>query len=191
MLNLYTICAIVGGTLFTIQLLLMLCGLGGDHAADAGADQDISHDVGHDQGHAFGLHGMFTFRALVVGLTFFGLAGHIAADNELSTLGILLIAGGTGLLGLFLVAMLMHGMQKLEKEGNVHIEQALGEEATVYLTIPGQKSGVGKVTVKVQDRLMEYRAVTEYDTIHTGATVEVVDLEDGATLKVAPVSQAR
>jgi membrane protein implicated in regulation of membrane protease activity len=188
MLDLYTLCAIAGGTLFVAQLALMLCGIGGDHDADAGADHDISHDTDHDQGHGFGLHGMVSFRALVVGLTFFGLAGRVAASSELSALAVFLIAGGTGVVGLLLMALLMKGLWKLEDDGTAHIEQALGEEAVVYLTIPGKKSGQGKVTVKVQNRLMEYRAVTDYDAIPTGATVEVVDLEDGETLKVALLS---
>jgi hypothetical protein len=97
------------------------------------------------------------------------------------------LAAGVGLAGLVVMGLLMRGLHKLEAEGTVRIQQALGEEAVVYLTIPGKRSGHGKVTVKVQNRLMEYAAVTDNETIPTGTPVEVVDLIDEETLKVAPL----
>lgn len=199
----YTICAILGGTLFLCQLLMSLLGVGGDHDAgggdhDIGGDHDVAHDVGHDashdaghdQGHGLGLHGLLNFRALVVGVTLFGLTGRAVASSSLTTVAVLAVAAGAGLLGLFLMALLMRGLTKLEAEGTAHIEQALGEQAVVYLTIPARNSGAGKITVKVQNRFMEYHAVTDHEAIPTGTAVEVVDLVDGETLRVAPVAAA-
>ncbi|MGD0091307.1 MAG: hypothetical protein ABSE73_15425 [Planctomycetota bacterium] len=193
---LYNSCAIVGGTLFLCQLAMTLLGLGG-HDADAGADHDIGadHEAGHDSaaehGQGFSLNSLLSVRALVAGVTFFGLAGRAAASGALSSAAVLAIAAGVGLAGLSLVGLLMGNLRKLEAEGTVHIEQALGEEAVVYLTIPARNSGPGKITVTVQNRLMEYPAVTDSpEALPTGTPVEVVDLVDGETLKVARLLKA-
>lgn len=190
--TLYTICAIVGGTLFLCQLVMMTLGLGGDHDVDhdvGGGDHDASHSGDHDQSHGFGLSSLFTLKTLVVGVTLFGLTGRAMASSELAAGAVMGISMGAGFLGLFLMALVLHGLTKLEAEGTVHIHQALGEQASVYLSIPPHGSGQGKITVTVQNRSMEYRAVTDGDAIPTGATVEVVDLLDDDIVKVAVVSK--
>jgi hypothetical protein len=193
----YNVCAVVGGTLFLCQLLMMLLGFGGDHDAGGGGDHEVGaghdagHDAGHEHGHGFGIHSLFSVRALVAGVTLFGLTGRAAGTSALSSAAVLAIAAGAGLVGLSLVGLLMQSLSSLEAEGTVHIEQALGEEATVYLTIPAHNSGAGKITVTVQNRLMEYRAVTDSpEAIPTGAPVEVVDMVDEETLKVARLLKA-
>jgi len=189
----YNVCAIVGGTLFLCQLVMMLLGLGGDHDADAGADHDLGgdheagHGGGHEHGQGFGLHSLFTFRAVVVGLTLFGLTGRAAAGSEWSAALGLAVAAGSGAAGLLLMALLLRGLYRLESDDTLKIHQALGEEAVVYLGIPARNSGQGKITVEVQNRLLECRAVTDGEALPTGTRVEVVDLLDDETLKVAPL----
>lgn len=188
----YTICAIAGGTLFLCQFVMLLLGLGGDHDVDTdhdiAVDHDASHDAGHDSGHGFGLHSLFSLKALVVGVALFGLTGRVAGGSHLSAAVVAGIAAGAGAVGLVGMGLLLHALRKLEAEGTVRIQQALGEEATVYLTIPARNAGPGKITVTIQNRLMELPAVTDSpDPIPTGAQVEVVDLLDGDTLKVAPL----
>ncbi len=47
--------------------------------------------------------------------------------------------------------------------------------AVVYVPIPGKRAGAGKVTFRLQNRLVEYQAVTEDDTrLTTGEKVIVV-----------------
>ena len=74
--------------------------------------------------------------------------------------------------------------------GKCTIEKFVGEgkTATVYLTVPEKRSGVGKVTVSVQERTMEYRAVADNEGIPTGSKVVVVGITNGDTLEVVPYS---
>jgi membrane protein implicated in regulation of membrane protease activity len=189
--DLYTLCAVLGGTLFLCQLAASLLGLGGDHDTDAchdvSGDHDASHDAGHDGGHGLCLHGLFNFRALVVGITFFGLTGRVAGANQLSGLAVFAIAAGAGLVALVSMALLMQALSKLQHDGTLRIQQALGEEGSVYLTIPANKSGLGKVMITVQGRLMELPAVSSQGELKAGTKVEVVDIVDSNTLVVAPV----
>ena len=82
------------------------------------------------------------------------------------------------------VAWLMRVLYRLDVQGNVRIEHCIGETGIVYLSIPANQEGAGKVTVSVQNRSMEYAAITENEAIATGTRVEVVGIKDSETLLV-------
>jgi hypothetical protein len=85
------------------------------------------------------------------------------------------------------VATAMRAMLKLEDDGTVHIEGAIGLSGDVYLSIPPARRGVGKVHVVLQNRLVELQAVTTHtDALPTGARVLVVDVVGPDTVDVVP-----
>jgi hypothetical protein len=195
----FLVCAVLGGTIFLCQFLLGLVGFGEHHDFGGG---DVDHDFGgvdHDaSGHATGADhevshesamswfvGILSFRTVVAGLTFFGLAGLAAHAGGLPPLGSLSLALVSGLAALYAVGWTMKSLSRLRADGTVHIESALGSPAVVYLTVPGFHSGKGKVTVTLQDRTMEYEAVTDGKELPSGATVQVVSVVDSETLSVA------
>src|SRR5438270_10932131 len=192
----YLICAILGGTLMLCQFVLTLVGLGGhhdlggDHTSDGG---DVQHDLGHyhhEPGHheeSSWFFKLLTFRTIVAALLFFGLAGLAASarvtQGPLLPLAMAVAAGGAAMA---VVAWVMQTLAKLQTDGSVRIERAVGAPATVYLTLPAQNSGAGKVHVKVQNRLMEYQAITsQHQELPTGANVVVVAVVSPSTLEVA------
>lgn len=191
---LYLICAALGGTLLVCQFVMSVIGIG-DHHDVGGPDADLDHDVHHGDHSAGDEHshswfvGVLTFRTVVAGLTFFGLAGLAAnASGEMSPPLALLVALAAGLGALFLVASLMKGLHKLRAEGTVRIDRAVGRNGTVYLRVPANRSGTGKVQLNLQNRTVEYQAVTARDEeLPTGAKVVVVGVISGDTVEVAPV----
>lgn len=175
----------------------------GFHGVDAaGHDGDataIHHDAaGADtqQGHANGhvssswLFAMISFRTVVAALTFFGLAGLAAQSAGVSRPTVLLIALAAGMGAMYGVYWMMQTLARLRAEGTVRIDRAIGREATVYLTIPGQHSGAGKIHINLQNRTMEYRAITSGDPLPTGAKVVVVNVVASDTLEVQPAPEA-
>ena len=67
------------------------------------------------------------------------------------------------------------------------MENAIGITGSVYLSIPPARSGLGKIHVQVQSRLVEYQAVTSHgEPLPTGARVLVVDVVDSDTVDVVP-----
>jgi hypothetical protein len=72
----------------------------------------------------------------------------------------------------------------LQADGTVKMQDTVGCTGTVYLTIPGQLQGAGKVTVKVAERTMEYRAMTSGESLKTGAPVVVTKVVSEDTLEV-------
>ena len=81
----------------------------------------------------------------------------------------------------------MASLMKLESKGNLDLTNAVGRTAQVYLRIPARKSGMGKVTVEIQQRSLQLNAVTDGDQIATGATVRVLSLLSNETVEVSPL----
>jgi len=190
--NLYTYCAVIAGTLLVGQLLLSLIGFG--HHTDlhdlptGDIDVDVSTD-GFDHGGGWFV-GMLSFRAIVAALTVFGLVGLGASAGQqfdlLTTFMIALVAGGGVLYG---VGWLLRSLYQLKSDGTVQIERAIGQAGSVYLSIPGQNAGAGKVTVKVQGRTMQYRAMTSEEELPTGTPVVVLNVLTPAIVEVTKATE--
>ncbi len=175
MLDMYTLymwSALIGGGLLVLQLLLTL--LGGD------SDVDGEADVGAD---GAGL----SFRTAVAFLTFFGLGGMIGLNAGLSPAFSLALACLAGAVAFWLVGLAMYQVSRLRSEGNVDINNAVGVEAKVYLKIPAERGGEGRVTVPIQGRTMQYRAITGGAELQTGALCRVVAVHAGSTLEVESI----
>jgi hypothetical protein len=191
-------CAIGGGTILLCQFVMTLLGVGhhdfGDH--HGGIGHAIGHhDSGHDHDHGDSNEhdsswfvGILSFRTIVAALTFFGIAGKFGMASQYDpkiTWTLALIAGGSAM---FLVAWMMRGLYRLRSEGTARIERAVGSVGTVYLTVPPNKAGAGKVTMRVQQRTMEYLAVTSQpNEIPTGTEVVAVSVVGPRTVEVSPV----
>jgi hypothetical protein len=187
----FLVCAAVGGTLLVCQFVLGLFGLGHhDVGHDHGFDQDHDHDHGtHEDNHSWYV-GILTFRAMVAALTFFGLGGMVASqhsDAPTLPLGVAILSGAAAL---FLVGWTMKMLLRLRAEGTARIDRAVGMTGTVYLSVPGKNGGAGKVTVKVQNRTVEYQAVTRQEALATGTPIQVVAVVGPDTVEVAPVAQS-
>ncbi len=222
MVTLYVVCAAVGCTVMVIQLALTLMGAdsdsdfdvdasagdahidvgggGGDahldiDLADGEAHVDVSHGDGADADADHGPSWFFSvlsFRALVAAIAFFGLTGFAGEKGGLSDYMTFVTATAAGVAAMVIVAWLMRLLHQLTDEGNVHIRNALGAEGTVYLTIPENNSGRGKVTIKIQNRTMEYQAMTAGDeTLPTGTPVVVSGIVGNDILEVAAAKNGK
>jgi membrane protein implicated in regulation of membrane protease activity len=212
MTYLFLFFAVAGGTVLICQFVLTLVGLSGGHdlpddlsGADQGGDfhggdmhadhaGDAAHSAGHDQAshdHASSwLFGVISFRTLVAASTFFGLAGLAAQQGGLNLPLQLAIGTLSGLGAMYGVHWIMRLIGKLGEDGTVRIQRAIGQEATVYIPIPGGKSKAGKIQLRMQNRLMEYAAVTDaVDRLPTGTHVRVVGVA-GDVLEVMPLAKS-
>jgi hypothetical protein len=195
---LYTIFAIIGGTVLVCQFLLTLIGIGGD--ADFADDlSDVPHDVSASGEHPDGSHGehtstnwlfgVLTFRTVIAAIAFFGLGGLGATEGGMQSLPALAVAIVAGAGALFGVHWIMSQLQRLQDDGTVRIGRAVGKKGVVYLSIPPNKTGAGKVHLNLQNRTVEYLAMTAQDRIPTGAHVIVTEVLGPDTLAVAVVSE--
>lgn len=196
---LFLICAIVGGTVLVCQFVLTLVGLGGDgfdgsHDVSAAGGHDVSADgTGHDAHGNHGsswLFGVISFRTLVAAAAFFGLVGLAAESADQEPPITLLLATAAGIGAMYGVHWIVRTMGRLGEDGTVRIHSALGQEGTVYIPIPAGKAQAGKIQLRLQNRLVEYEAVTGGpDRLATGTKVRVVGIT-GTMLEVEPIGAA-
>jgi hypothetical protein len=206
--TLFTLAALIGGTVLAFQFVLMLLGFGddgGDLAADGGdlsAGGDVAGDVAGDHatwheaadadlGHptAPWFYEILSLRTLSAAVTFFGLTGTTTMAYGYSPIGSLALATLVGLAAMYIVYWLFKQVYKLQHTGTENIRNAIGAPAIVYVPIPGKRAGAGKVTFRLQNRLVEYQAVTEDDNrLATGEKVVVVAIVNSDTVRVARAS---
>ncbi len=88
--------------------------------------------------------------------------------------GAILVAVVGGFAAACGVAAALVGMEKLQSSGNINPNNTVGKIGTVYLTIPANRSGQGKINITVQERYAEYDAITDSDEpIPTGTEIQV------------------
>lgn len=173
-------CVVLGGVVLAAQTLLGLLGL--DNVAP---DLDFDAEIG-GSGVADGLD-LLSVRSLAAGVAFYGVGGLIA----LGAGWLPFIAAGAavvpGALAMFGTAYLSRQLLRLESDGSIRLENAIGAAGTVYLTIPAAGDGQGRIQLPLQGRIVELRAITrESQSIPTGAPIVVVDVIDGETVEVLP-----
>jgi hypothetical protein len=216
--TLFLLCAIIGGTVLVLQFAMTVLGIGGDHGdgGDAGVDvgsHDFSGDVhgghhdagGHDGAahdsaagdHAHDQHStvwffkVITFQTLVAAVAFFGIAGKAAQSADLSDVTSLIIALGTGVAAMYGVYYMIRGLHKFNADGTVQIGRAIGQPATVYIPIPASNSGAGKVQMNLQNRIIEFQAMTHHqERLPSGAKVKVIGVIGPDTVEVERLIEA-
>ena len=168
--------AIVASLILIVQVGLMIFGLGDDLDADM-------DDVG-DPG---GLH-ILSLRSLTGFFGGFGWTGAILLGKG-SSLVIAIVAGaGVGGVLMLSVAYLMSLLYSLRESGNIDYKDAIGQIGTVYLTIPPDQSGPGKIRVMIDGRLKVVLAYTKFnEQMSSERTVRVVAQLDARTLMVEPL----
>ena len=172
----FTLCAAVGGALLLLQFLLGLAGL--DHHLQF-------LDVELEEVHAGDALNLLSVRALAAGLAFLGLVGLLVLSRGGGALFAFPAALAAGLGAALVVAFAQRQLHRLERDGTVRLERAVGEAATVYLSIPGGTDRPGKVHLSLQGRTVELQAVSQ-QSLPTGAQVVVVDVLGPDTVEVVP-----
>ncbi|MBX3434384.1 MAG: NfeD family protein [Pirellulales bacterium] len=205
--------AIIGGTVMACQFLMSVIGLGGESfdgdlsGGDAGAAGGDLADLGDladgDQHTSWSdaadgelqhpdsswLFGVLSFRSIVAALAFFGFSGLTLRAAEFGPTASLFAAVLTGLAAMFGMYYVMRAIMRLASSGNENIMNAVGEHATVYIPIPAARAGLGKVQLTMQNRIVEFAAVTDdSESIRTGTAVEVVAVNGHDTLEVTRIA---
>lgn len=158
------------------------------NVGDVGDMGDISDISGADSGSNpadMGAMHLFTFQGIVTFLCVFSwtaILTYLASKNIVISLLVGFVLGFAAMYG---VAKVIQASAKLAQSGNIVIKNYLGETGTVYLPIPAEGKGVGKVNITLGERCVEFSAITEgSETLTDGTAVRVVDIRSENTLIV-------
>lgn len=165
---------IVALVLTVLQTLLALLGMGIEGFFDL-----LHIDIGSPDASGLGLFSSHTISAFFLG---FGWGGVLAMEGGLGPLASTLVGSGSGLTLMFTMFFLLRGLLRLQSSGNLEYGSAVGSEATVYVTIPGDNhDGGGQIQVTIQGRLVTASArKREPGPIAPGEKVRITRL-DGPT----------
>ena len=175
MTTFFLVAAVAGGVFILLQSVFGLF----DGDGDGHGHHDHSHDATHDA------LDILSLRTLSAGITAFGLAGGLLTSLHLPWLASLPGAAAIGFGVMVAVALIIRQMGRFESDGSLIMEGVIGETGTVYLPIPGDKSGRGKITTVLQSQLVELEAETEGGALSTGVKVLITDLNGSVANVVA------
>ena len=198
------ILAIPATVILILQTILLLFGMGGEDGdfdsdtsgigdADAG---DIADDVPDDidgeiDGGFEGDSGLrlFTVRGMVAFFSVGGWAGIAALRLGAGQLASVLVALAFGIAALYIVALFFKFIPRIQHNGTMRLSNAVGSIGEVYITVPANNSGSGKINVILQGQLSELTAVTNADRpLKYGEKVKVTGTIGENTLIVEPIS---
>lgn len=179
--GIYLTVAIIASVIFLAQSLLSFTGMGDTHDFDA--DISTGHDS-MDHGAWDGLH-LFTFRGVIAFLTFFGWSGYFWGDRGWLGFFIAIVCGAVMM---FLTALLIFYMMKLQRSGTMTTADIVGKTGVVYLGIPANRGGHGKVTVSLSNRTRLINAMAESE-LKSGTPVKIIEVINNDLFIVEPITQ--
>ncbi|MBQ9335940.1 MAG: hypothetical protein IJS14_01425 [Lentisphaeria bacterium] len=160
--------AIFGSIFFGISCVLAIIGVGG---LDDGMDIDADGVSMDHVDHGFLDFNLFSIRSILAFLTVFGWGGVMWGGHGVwGFIG----AFAAGLATMFLTALVIWGLMKLQSSGTISSKRFIGRTGLVYLGIPGGRNEPGKVTVRLNGSTHELKAVAD-ESIPTGSTVTVAE----------------
>jgi len=168
-------CSIFGGVFFVVRLLLQVMGFMNISDIDFDTDQDISDS--YDSFKYLSIQNLTAFFLM------FGLVGLGLIKSHINILITLSCASLSGVFTVYLMVKIFSSVSYFESSGTLNMNNAIGQEGIVYLTIP--KNGSGQIQVSIQNRMQVFDAISEHgDIIETGERVIVLRVLDGYTLSV-------
>ncbi|NLN61814.1 MAG: hypothetical protein GX146_02935 [Myxococcales bacterium] len=162
----------LGGAVFVTQFVLML--IGGDGAesveGESASGALLSGHASSDVDFQF-----LSVQGISVFFMIFGIVGLLLLQEDFAAYWALLggiVAGGGAM---YLVARLFAFFRSLQSSGTLNLNNAVGQEGRVYLTIP--QGGVGQVEIAIQGQQRICDAITEGGaSIPTDSRVRVVSV---------------
>ena len=176
--------AIASSLIFIIETVLTFIG------ADVEMDMDTDFDIADGGFEGDPSMNLYTFRNLVNFLLGMSWTAILLNEQIKSKALLMLIAFIVGAFIVFVVMMMFKGLSKMQQSGNINVfESAVGCSGKVYLTVPGERKGQGKVQININNSVREYDALTDSeDDLKTGTSIKVTEVLDASTLLVEEIN---
>ncbi len=173
--------------LLLIQTILTFIGAdghsegdGGFDSADGDTDGDFDSDGhGDSDGDGGGPLHLFTVRNFIAFFSIFGWSGYAMSEGGSGTGLSISVAVILGAVAMILMALFFRMMIKLQSQGDTFsLKEAVGKTGEIFIPVPAEMDGYGKVNVVVRGIKRELKAVTEGEKLPTGATVSITGVSN-------------
>lgn len=162
--------------LFIIQTVMTFMGADASDGVDADFDGNLDGTDAPFQ--LFSLRNLINF---LLGFSWTGISFYqlIASPGLLIGLSVLV-----GVLFVLLFFFIIRQLQRLAEDNTFQLKNTVNQTAEVYLTIPANKQGIGKIMISVRGSVHELNAVTNGEALPSGSLVRVIQLENDNLLLV-------
>ena len=165
--------------IFIIQTIMTFMGTDSSDGIQADFDGDLNGADAPFQ--LFSLRNLINF---LLGFSWTGISFYTTISNKPLLIVLSLVVG---VIFVYLFFIIIRQVQKLAEDNSFKITNTLNKTAEVYLTIPENKKGKGKIMISVNGSFHELEAMTENDKIQSGAVVKVVRIENDNILLVETI----
>lgn len=169
--------AIVATILFAGQALLTFIGIDSMDGGDM--DVDVADGDTMDAGGAMSL---FSIRSLINFAVGFGWTGICLRQSIENDFLLALIAFCVGLAFGAMYPLMRRKLMRLESNGAYKVADTIGKEADVYLRIPANGKGRGKVQVSIGGAMHELDAMSADDAFPTGERVRIISQQGNVVI---------
>ena len=164
--------AIPASIIFLIQTIMTFIGADASDGIDADFDGDFDGTDAPFQ--------LFSFRNLINFLLGFGWSG-VSLYAIIPNKALLIVASIIiGLMFIYIFFLVISQLLKLSEDASFKILDTLDKTAEVYLTIPENMIGKGKILISVKGSVHELEAMTQGERINSGSSVKVVSLNNNS-----------
>lgn len=187
--QIFALIAVPSTLVLVVQTILLLVGIGGDDLDADGVDitgngiGDTPGDGGADGLALFSLRGIMAMAA--VG----GWSGLVMYEAGIDLTVTVVLAAAFGFMALVGIAYLMKLAARLQQDGTLDLGYAIGRVGTVYIPIPAEMKGSGKISLTMQERFIEVDAMTTCGRkLTTGESVRVTATNENGMVVVEPIA---
>ena len=150
----------------------------GSHIGNSDTDWDHTFSDGGNPAD-FSIMSMLTLQGVATFLTVMGWSSIAAVSTGTSPTVSIIVGLVLGFVAMYAAARLIHASKRLVESGNLNLSHAIGESARVYIPIPADGKGEGKITRQLRGRYVECSAKTHKKRmLATGEMVRVTDVRN-------------
>jgi hypothetical protein len=186
-LKIYWGIAIIASVIFAVQTLISLIGGTVFDNADMDVNADVDTSMDSDGSHGSGVSHFFSVRNLINFLLGVGWGGVCFYHTISSEALLMFVAVVCGIIFVLIFFSLVKILLKLSKDNTFQLSETLDKTADVYLFIPGNELGKGKIQISVRGSVHELDALTTGEKIPTGAKVRVIKIFDSQAVLVEKI----
>ena len=171
--------------IFIIQSIMTFIGADTDSSFDTDLDAGAADDLSNIDGGS----NLYTLRNFVNFFLGFGWSAILLQDKIKSTALLIVVSVAIGIALVTLVMWLFKWLNSMQQSGNINVRSsAVNCKGTVYLPIPAERSGEGKVQITISGAVREFNALTEGEALKTGTPIKVTEVINESTLVVEPLN---
>lgn len=179
LLRMFWFIALPASLIFLVQTVMTFLGTDAGDGLEADFEGDFSGADGPFQ--------LFSLRNLINFLLGFGWSGVSLWNSFENKTLLIVVASLVGLVFLFLFFFIIKQLNKLQEDNSFNIQNTLNKSGTVYINIPENKTGAGKVQVSVKGAFHELNAVSLGEALPSGTVIRVTGLLDNNLLIVEKI----